>query len=353
MTTESPPIAATGKPNSSATRQAFVRGVPVAAIMGGLALLAILCLASVTFGSRSVTMAEVIAGVQGHTNSIAEAAVGRRVPRTILAILVGAALALSGAGMQAVTRNPLADPGIFGVSSGASLAVVIGMVFLGLADPYSYMGLAILGAGITAAFVYAVGSLGPGGASPLKLALAGAATAAAVASLINIVLLPRVDILQNYQFWQIGGVGGATWSRLSAVTPVLVAAMIATALLAGRMNSLALGDDLATGLGENVARSRMLISLASVILAGVATAVAGPIGFVGLVVPHFCRLLLGPDYRWLIPFAAISGACLLLAADVLGRVVARPQEIQVGIITALIGAPVFIWIVRRQKVREL
>lgn len=318
-----------------------------------LVLLAALCVASVTFGSRDVTWAQIWAGVQGHVGDINEAAVAKRMSRTVMAMMVGAALALSGLGMQAVTRNPLADPGIFGVSNGASFAVVCGIVFAGISSPVSYMGFAIVGAFVAATFVYAVGSLGSGGPTPLKLALAGAATAAAIASLINIVLLPRVDVLQNYQFWQIGGVGGATWPRITAVAPVLLLAALALMLLARRMNALALGDELARGLGENVWASRLLISAAAVTLAAVATAVAGPIGFVGLIVPHFCRLVTGPDYRALVPFSAAVGACLLLAADIVGRVIARPEEVQVGIVTALIGAPFFIWVVRRQKVREL
>lgn len=319
----------------------------------GVAALAILMILSVTFGSRAVTADQVLAGIQGDTSGIAEAAVAKRIPRTILGLLVGSSLALSGAAMQAMTRNPLADPGIFGVSNGASLAVVIGIAFFGLQNPYGYMGLAVLGAAVVATFVYFVGSLGRGGATPLKLALAGAATSAAVASLISIVMLPRVDALQNYQFWQIGGVGGATWDRIATTAPVLLAATLGVFLSARIMNSLALGDDLATGLGENIVRSRLMVGIGAVVLAGVATAIAGPIGFVGLIVPHLCRLLVGPDHRWLLPFSAIVGAGLLVGADVLGRVIARPAEVQVGIVTALVGAPVFIWIVRRQKVREL
>ena len=321
-------------------------------------LLAILILVgfgalSVAFGSRAVSVSDILVGVFGEPETVAQAAVAKRVPRTFLAALVGAALALAGLGMQAVTRNPLADPGIFGVSSGASLAVVLGIVFIGTDNPHWQMVLAVIGAGVTAVFVYAIGSLGPGGASPLKLALSGAATAAALASLISIVLLPRVDALQSYQFWQIGGVGGATWEKVAALAPIAAIAGVAALVLSRSMNALALGDDVASGLGENAGRSRILISLVAVVLAGTATAVAGPIGFVGLIVPHFCRLISGPDYRILVPFSAVVGAGLLVGADVLGRVIARPQEVQVGIITALIGAPFFVWVVRRQKVREL
>jgi len=322
-------------------------------IAAGAGCLAVLLLASVAFGNRVVSPDELFAALGGDTSGVGQAAVAARVPRTVLALLVGAALALSGAAMQGVTRNPLADPGILGVSGGASLAVIVGIAFFGLSNPYGYIGAATLGAAAAAVFVYSVGSLGRGGATPLKLALAGAATAAALSSLVSAVLLPRVDILTTFQFWQIGGVGGAEWDRIGIVAPFL-AAGAAIVVLSGRgLNTLALGDDLAAGLGTRVVRTRFIAFAGAVVLCGAATAVAGPIAFVGLIVPHLCRLLVGPDQRWLLPFSAIAGAGLLVTADIVGRVVARPQEIEVGIITALIGAPFFIWIVRRQKVREL
>ena len=321
--------------------------------MVGLAVLALLFVLSVAFGTRSVSVSEVWSALGGDTGGIAEAAVIKRVPRTVLALLVGAALALSGTTMQAVTRNPLADPGILGVSSGAALAVVVGIAFFGMSDPYSYIWVAIGGAALAAAFVYTVGSLGRDGATPLKLALAGAAISATFSSLVSAVLLPRVDALTTFRFWQIGGVGGGSWEKIGLLVPFLVVGAAICFFSARGMNMLALGDDLAAGLGESVLRTRLVAAAGAVLLCGVATAVAGPIGFVGLVVPHLCRLLVGTDLRWLIPFSAITGAALLVAADVVGRVVARPQEIEVGIITAFIGAPFFIWIVRRQKVREL
>lgn len=323
------------------------------AFAAGLVVLLTLCALSVAFGVRSVTIDDLLSALAGSTATVSEAAVATRLPRTVLAMLVGAALALSGAGMQAVTRNPVADPGILGVTSGASLAVVIGIAFFGMTHPYAYIVTAIVGAAVAACFVYAVGSLGRGGATPLKLALAGAATTAALTSLISAVMLPRVDILQAVQFWQIGGVGGADWARIALLAPVLAAGALLCFIAARGMNSLALGDDMAAGLGENVVRTRAITALGAVVLAGAATAIAGPIGFVGLVVPHVCRLIVGTDHRWLLPFSALVGACLVVAGDTLGRVIARPDEIQVGIVTAVIGAPFFIWIVRRQKVREL
>ncbi|MGY1823436.1 FecCD family ABC transporter permease [Geodermatophilus sp. SYSU D00079] len=318
-----------------------------------VAVLVLLMAASVTIGSRAVDWSDVVAAVGGSSDTIGQAAVTKRVPRTLLAVVVGAALGLSGAVMQGVTRNPLADPGVLGINMGASLAVVAGLAWFGLFSATSIIWTAIAGAALAAVFVYAVGSLGRGGPTPLKLALAGAATSAALVSFVTAIALPRGDIAESVQSWEIGGVGGATYSSITTVLPFLVAGFAVSLLSARSLNSLALGDELAAGLGERVAVARGVAAGGSVLLCGAATAVAGPIGFVGLVVPHLCRLLVGVDHRWLLPFSALTGAGLLTAADVLGRIVARPAEIDVGIVTALVGAPFFIAIVRRQKVREL
>lgn len=331
------------------------RPVPVRVlfVLGALAALALAGAASVAFGVREVGLADIWAGLTGSTDSVAEAAVAKRVPRTVLAMIVGAALGTAGTVMQGVTRNPLADPGILGVTTGASLAVVTGIAFFGLSSPASYTWVAILGAALAAGFVYAVGSLGRGGATPLKLALAGAASSAAFSSLISAILLPRIDVMDQFRFWQIGGVGGASAERTLQVLPFLVVGALVCLVSARGLNSLALGDDVAHGLGESVTRTRLLAATGAILLCGAATAVAGPIAFVGLAVPHLCRLLVGIDHRWLLPTSAVVGAVLLTAADVVGRLVARPAEVDVGIVTALLGAPVFIWIVRRQKVRAL
>jgi iron complex transport system permease protein len=318
-----------------------------------VAVLVAVVLASVAVGSRDVGWSDIVAALGGSSENIGQAAVTKRIPRTLLAVAVGAALGLSGAVMQGVTRNPLADPGVLGINMGASLAVVAGLAWFGLFSSTSIIWTAIFGAAVSAVFVYAVGSLGRGGPTPLKLALAGAATSAALTSFITAVALPRGDIAESVQSWEIGGVGGATFDSIGTVLPFLAVGFAVSLLSARSLNSLALGDELAAGLGERVAVARGLAALGSVLLCGAATAVAGPIGFVGLIVPHLCRLLVGVDHRWLLPFSALTGACLLTATDVLGRIVARPSEIDVGIVTALVGAPVFIAIVRRQKVREL
>ncbi|MFI8283104.1 FecCD family ABC transporter permease [Streptomyces albidoflavus] len=328
-------------------------GVRTLWLLAALLVLAAVMVASLTYGSRDVPWADVQAAIGGADGTLGEAAAAKRIPRTLLAVVIGAALALSGAVMQGVTRNPLADPGILGVNMGASLAVVTGVAFFGLTSPTSYIWVAIVGAAASALFVYTVGTLGRGGATPLKLALAGAATSAAFASLVSAVVLPRNDIAGSFRLWQIGGVGGASYERIGQVLPFLAAGFLLCLLSARALNSLALGDELAAGLGERVALVRAVAALGAVLLCGAATAVAGPIAFVGLVVPHTCRLLVGVDHRWLLPLSMLLGAVLLTAADVVGRVVARPSEIDVGIVTALIGAPFFLYIVRRQKVRAL
>ncbi|MBF4548796.1 iron ABC transporter permease [Pseudoclavibacter sp. VKM Ac-2888] len=312
-----------------------------------------LIVVSVMIGSRDVSWADAVAALGGSTNGFDEAAIAKRIPRTFLAVAVGAALGVSGAVMQGVTRNPLADPGILGVNMGASLAVVTGIAYFGLSSASSFIWVAISGAALAAVFVYVVGSLGRGGATPLKLALAGAATSAALASFVTAIILPRGDISQSARSWQIGGVGGGTWDSISQVLPFLIVGFLVSLASAKGLNSLALGDDLAAGLGERVALTRGAAALGAVVLCGAATAVTGPIAFVGLVVPHACRLMFGVDHRWVLPFSAVVGASLLTGADVLGRILTRPSEIDVGIITAIIGAPIFIWIVRRSKVRAL
>lgn len=316
-------------------------------------LVVVVALASVAFGVLDVGWQDVLAGIGGSQETTAQAAVLKRVPRTVLGLVIGAALGVAGAVMQGVTRNPLADPEIFGVNAGASLAVVIGIAFLGLSTVSGYVWYAMAGAALAAVFVYVVGSLGRGGATPLKLALAGAATSVALSSLVSAILLPRAQDMETFRFWQIGGVGGGTWDKIALALPFLGVGLLLSLASARALNSLALGDEMAAGLGENVMRARLLAALGGVVLCGTATAIAGPIGFVGLIVPHVVRLLAGVDHRWLIPLSALGGAALLTAADVVGRLVGGTEEIQAGIITAIVGAPFFIWIVRRQKVREL
>lgn len=326
----------------------------VLALIVTVAAILVAAVLSLVFGSREIPFADVWPALTApDPDSIVDAAVQGRVPRTVLALLVGAALGLAGAVMQGMTRNPLADPGILGLNAGASLAVVIGITWVGATTLPQFVWLAFLGAAAAGAFVYSVASLGREGATPLKLALAGAATAAALVSLLSAVLLTQDATLNRFRFWQVGGVGGAEAESILQVLPFLLVGGALAAGSARGLDALALGDELATGLGRRVGRTRLIAGLAAVLLCGAATAVAGPIGFIGLTVPHLARRFTGPSHAWLLPSSALLGALLLLVADVIGRVVARPSDVEVGIITALIGAPVLIAIVRRSKVRAL
>jgi len=328
------------------------------AVVGAILAIALAIVLSLAFGSRPVSIGEIADGLfswtQGRTPSaIGAIAVQERIPRTVLGLVAGAALALSGALMQAITRNPIADPGILGVNTGAALAVVCGIAFLGISSPFEYLWLALGGAILTAIFVYNVGSVGPGGSTPIKLALAGAATTAALGSLVNAVLLPRTAAMDVFRFWQVGGVAGADWGTMATIFPLLAVGAVIGLLCAPGLNALALGDDVAVGLGVHIGRTRVFAAAAGVVLCAAVTAVAGPIAFVGLMIPHVVRMLVGPDQRWVLPLSAAGGAVLLVLADTIGRLIGYPGETEAGIVTAFVGAPVLILIARRTRMRAL
>lgn len=320
-----------------------------------LGLVAVVCasIASIMFGARDVALDEVIDGLFGHHSSIGAAAVAERLPRTATALVVGAALAISGTLMQAVTRNPIADPGILGVNSGAALFIVLGMSTFGLSTVREYTWLALGGGLVTALCVFTVGALGPGGPTPVKLALAGVATTVALTSLTTALLLPQTRTLDVFRQWQVGSVARGDFTALLAIAPLLIIGLVVALTICTPLNTMALGDELATALGTRVQLTRVVGIIAAVALASAATAVAGPIGFVGLMVPHAVRMLTSPDLRTLLPLSALYGATLLTVADVLGRILARPGEIEVGVLTAVVGAPLLIFITRRTKLREL
>ena len=323
----------------------------------GVLLLAVVlaACASIAFGARVVSLAEIVQGLRdgGDGAGLGAVAVAERLPRTATALVAGAALGVSGTLMQALTRNPITDPGILGINTGASLAMVTVIAFAGITTLPQYLWTALIGAGLTAVFVYLVGSLGPGGATPVKLALAGVAATAALSSLISAVMLPRAAALTDFRFWQVGSLGRGTWQSLATVAPFLLVGALLALVVASPLNSLALGDEMAVGLGVHVARTRVLAAAGGVVLAATTTALAGPIGFVGLMVPHAVRMVIGADNRWVLPASALGGAALLTAADVVGRVIARPAEVSVGVVTAFIGAPVLILIARGTKVGQL
>lgn len=311
-------------------------------------------LASLALGARYVGLKEVIAALTDMDNtSFAALVVRERIPRTVFGLLAGAALGVSGALMQAITRNPIADPSILGVNTGASLFVVCGIAFFRISTASQYIWFALAGAAITALFVYGIGSLGYGGATPIKLALAGATTAAALSSLVSAILLPRTDVMNSFRFWQVGSVSGATWEGIAIVSPYLIAGIVIGVCFTPALNALALGDDIATGLGVRTGLVRILGAVAGVLLCGATTALSGPIGFVGLMIPHTMRLICGPDLRYIIPLSAVGGAILLTTSDIMGRLIAGPGELEAGIITAFFGAPILILVAKRAKEKAI
>jgi iron complex transport system permease protein len=326
--------------------------------LGGLVacggLLGVIALLSLALGSAEIDVGQVIGALTAFDDSNEHLIVTElRVPRTAVGIAVGAALALAGTLMQGVTRNPLAEPGILGVSAGASLLVVVAIAAFGITGVGGYIWFALAGAAAASVLVFALGSIGRSGATPVRLALAGAVLAAFLGSLTSAILVLDAHTLDQFRFWDVGAIAGRDLSMLATVAPfLLVGAVIA--LGAGRqLNALSLGDDVARSLGQRVGVVRVLAVAGVVLLAGAAVALAGPIVFVGLAVPHAARILVGPDYRWLLVYALLLGPSLLLGADILGRIVARPSEVQVGVMTALVGVPVFIWLVRRGRLAEV
>lgn len=315
----------------------------------------LLCVgASLAFGSRTIPMNQVVYTLfHSDASSFEGNVVLERIPRTIFSLLAGASLGVSGALMQAITRNPVADPSILGVNTGASLFVVGGIAFFQINTASEYIWFALVGAALTAVFVYRIGSLGYGGATPIKLALAGTATSAALSSLVSAIVLPRTQVMNAFRFWQVGSVSGATWDGIALVLPFLFVGLLLGIILSSYLNAMALGDDVATGLGVRTGLVRLIGALAGVLLCGATTALAGPIGFVGLMIPHTMRLICHGDMRVVIPMSAVGGAMLLTVSDILGRLIGTPGELEAGIVTAFLGAPVLIAIAMKAKVRAL
>jgi iron complex transport system permease protein len=319
--------------------------------LGLLAVAVLACgLASIAVGTKAIPLDGVWHALFTPTGTEDDIVVrSLRIPRTVLGLMAGGALGLAGALIQGHTRNPLADPGLLGVSSGAAFLVVIGIHVFGITGLYGYVWFAFAGALGASVLVFVLGSVSRGGPTPVTLALAGAAVSAMLAALTSAVILIDVNTLDAYRFWVVGSVAGRDAAVAGQVQWFLLAGALIGFASAPALNALALGDDVARSLGHSVRRTRVLGIVAITLLAGAATAACGPIAFVGLVVPHIVRAFTGPDYRWLLPASALAGAALLLLADVIGRVVVRPGELQVGIVLALVGGPFFIWLVRRRK----
>lgn len=320
-----------------------------------VALVGVSVVASVAFGSTSVALSDVIAVLTGAGEGVAEGGVVEaRVARTAAGLLVGSGLAVAGAAMQGLTRNPLADPGLLGVNAGASLAVVVAITVFSVGSMSDYIWWAMAGAGIAAVAVHALAGLaGRGGVTPIRLVLAGAAVSAGLASWTAGLLVGNRLGLDAFRFWQVGTLGGRGLDLVVTVLPFFVVGHLVVLVAVRQLNALALGDDLARGLGANLLFARGAVAVGVAVLCGAATALAGPVGFLGLVVPHVARFIAGPDHRRIIPICLLGGPALLLLADVLGRMVAPPSEIQVGIMTALVGVPFFVVLVRRSRMASL
>ncbi|MEW5657175.1 iron chelate uptake ABC transporter family permease subunit [Streptomyces cinereoruber] len=324
-----------------------LRGLGLLVTLGALLLVSLL---SVWVGTRGIPFASTWELLWHPDGSEASVIVhDYRVPRTLLGLLVGVALGLSGALMQALTRNPLADPGLLGVNLGASAGVVVAIAFLGVASPLGYVWFALAGAAAASVGVYLLGSSGRKLATPDRLVVAGAAVTAVLYAFNWGVLLFDPEAFDQFRFWTVGSLAGRYQDIVLLVLPFVVTGLVVALLLAPSLNALAMGDQVGRALGVNVGRTRILAALAVMLLCGAATAAAGPIGFVGLAVPHIARFVVGPDQRWVLTYSMLLAPVLLIGSDVLGRVLGAPGEVQVGIVTAFIGAPLFIALCRRRK----
>lgn len=336
-------MTAGGAGGAAPTRPAGASRRILRAVVGTAVLLAVV-VASVLVGSRMVAPAALF-----DTHAAGHAILEARLPRTALALLVGAALGLAGGCLQGLTRNPLADPGLLGVNAGASFAMVLAIGYVGVSSVHAYLWFAFVGAVVAAVLVHGLASLGRDGATPGKLVLIGAAVTAGLSSWTSGVLLLQHHTMDVYRRWEVGTVGGRGWSVVAAGLPFLAVGVLLALAGARTLDTLALGDDLARGLGRKVALDRLVIGVAIVLLAGTATALAGPVGFVGLLAPHLVRATGTAAYTRVLPLSALTGAALVTVADVVGRVVLPPTEVQVGIMTAVVGVPVFCWFLRRGR----
>ncbi|WP_308298923.1 iron chelate uptake ABC transporter family permease subunit [Streptomyces sp. GESEQ-35] len=321
------------------------------AVGGALLLLIAAALLSLAIGSRSLPVSVVVDALLHDDGSTASSVIWDvRVPRTLAGIAAGAALGVAGALMQALTRNPLADPGLLGINAGAATGVVLAITVFGLTSLWSSVWFAMVGAVVAGLLVYSLASGGRGGATPERLALGGAVIAAVFTGLSQTMMLLDAQTLDQMRFWSVGSLARADSSTLTATTPFVVAGLLLALSLVRPLNAVALGDDTARALGARLHRTRLLGMLAVTVLCGAATAAVGPLVFVGLAVPHIARSLVGADQRWTLPMSMLLAPALLLCADVLGRVAVRPNELDAGVVTAVLGAPVFIALVRYRRV---
>jgi iron complex transport system permease protein len=343
-TTVAPPAPVTGARAASAR-------VPLPWALAGAVVTVLLAVgASLLLGVQDLAPGAVLDALRGaQADSETAAIVSSRIDRTVVALVVGASVALSGVVLQGLTRNPIAEPGILGLNSGAALAVVLGIRFLGLTTVTGYVVAALVGTLVVAALVQSLTAMAPRSSAPVAMALAGAAVMALSQSLIGAVLVTDRGALDSFRFWQVGSVAGRDASSVIDVLPFLVVGALLALTAGPTLDAVALGDDLARGLGQHVVLHRGLAAGGAVLLAAGATALAGPVAFVGLVVPHVVRTLVGVDHRRLLVLSAVLGSAFVVVADIVGRLVARPSEVQAGIVCAVLGAPVLIAVVRRVR----
>ncbi|CCQ16403.1 putative iron-siderophore ABC transporter permease protein [Rhodococcus sp. AW25M09] len=337
------PIPTDGSVAAVRRRRMLGLAVLVVALVAGI-------LASIAIGARPLTFAEIAHALIDSTGTDTDIIVRTlRMPRTVLALVVGTALGIAGALIQGHTRNPLADASLLGLNSGAAFFVVMAIYLFRFTSPSQYLWFAFAGSAVASIVVFGLSSIGSGRSSPINLALAGAGVAFFLSAMTNAVVLLDQTSLDGYRFWVVGSVAGRGLDVLWQVLPFLVVGVLIALASTPGLNVISLGEDVARSLGTNIAVTRTVGILAITLLTGAATAACGPIAFIGLVVPHVARAVTGPDYRWLVPYAGLMGGVMLLVADVIGRVVVRPGELQVGIVLALFGAPFFIALVRRRK----
>ncbi len=317
-------------------------------LITGILLVVFFIGCSIVYGYTSVNWGMVVASFTQFDGSNAHIIIQEsRVPRALIGAAVGASLAIAGALMQGITRNPLASPSIFGINAGAGFFIVLAVTLFSVSSIHQFAWIAFFGAMVTSLIVYFLGSLGRDGLTPVKLTLAGAAMAAMFASLTQGMLALDEKALEEVLFWLTGSLEGRKLGILTAMLPYLIAGWLGSLMITGQMNTLSMGDDVAAGLGQNTALVKISAAVVIVLLAGSAVAIAGPIGFIGIVIPHIARGLVGIDYRWIIPYSGLLGAILLLLADIGARYFIMPKEVPVGVMTALIGTPFFIYIARR------
>jgi iron complex transport system permease protein len=311
-------------------------------------IMLLLMAASIVFGYTDTSLRMAIDAFTNNNGSNEHIIIETvRLPRALIASAVGASLAIAGVLMQTLTKNPLASPGIFGINAGAGFAVVVAITIFSVNNMQGFNALAFLGAAIAAISVYVIGSVGREGLTPMKLTLAGAAISAMFSSFTQGLLVLDEALLDQVLFWLAGSVSGRKLETLVSVLPYIGIGWAGALLISGKMNILAMGEDVAKGLGVNTGFLKMAIGVIVILLAGAAVATAGPIGFVGIVIPHLTRSIVGIDHRWVIPFAGVLGAILLLLADIAARYLLMPSEVPVGVMTAIIGTPFFIYIARK------